>query len=494
MTQLRPKTFLGVSGLALLIGVALGAFATGRIELGHAPEPAASAQAQAPIVPVQMPLPTVSFAAVAETIKPSVININTVSRSAFQGRTPFEEFFGEEFFRRFFGELPERIPQRSLGSGVIVDPKGIALTNAHVVERATDIEVITLDGSKHKAKIVGLDRKTDLAVLRLDDGKATFRAAKLGDSDRTQVGDWVLAVGSPFGLQATVTAGIISAKARQIGQGPFDDFLQTDAAINPGNSGGPLVNMQGEIIGINTAIVAGGSGIGFAIPSNMARKIYTELLDKGRVTRGWLGVQIQPLTPELAREFSAKDVRGVLVSDVVPDSPAAKAGIQRGDVLIEFDGKKLETPVDLQRAVGLFSPGQSARLKVWRDKGEKSVEIKVGEAPDEREARERPSGRPRSLLGLEVRPITPELAQRFNLKSTEGVFVARVEEGSAAAEAGIQRGDIVKQIKRQNVLTNVRSLSDFERATRDVKEGDQVAFLLQRGQMSLYVAFTVSRG
>src|SRR3989454_6500788 len=199
--------------------------------------------------------------------------------------------------------------------------------------------------------------------------------------------------------------------------------------------------MQGEVIGINTAIVAGGSGIGFAIPSNMARKIYTELLDKGRVTRGWLGVQVQPLTAELAREFSVKDAVGVLVSDVVPDSPAAKAGIQRGDVLIEFDGKRLEGPLDLQRGVGLFAPGQSAKVKGWRDQSEKAIEVKVGEAPDERAAREHPGARPRSTLGLEVRPITPELAQRFNLKSTEGVFVARVEEGSAAAEAGIQRGD-----------------------------------------------------
>src|SRR5213593_1155283 len=293
MMELRRKTFLGALAIAVLVGVALGVLARGQVR--PTPGPAPSSQIPVPIVPVQMPLPTVSFAAVAEVIKPSVININTVSRGVgVQGRTPFEEFFGEEFFRRFFGELPERIPQRSLGSGVIVDPKGIALTNAHVVERATDIEVITLDGGKHKAKILGVDKKTDLAVLRLDDGKSTFRAAKLGDSDRAQVGDWVLAVGSPFGLQATVTAGIISAKARQIGQGPFDDFVQTDAAINPGNSGGPLVNMQGEVIGINTAIVAGGSGIGFAIPSNMARKIYTELLDKGRVTRGWLGVQVQP--------------------------------------------------------------------------------------------------------------------------------------------------------------------------------------------------------
>src|SRR5207249_10716609 len=186
--------------------------------------------------------------------------------------------------------------QRSLGSGVIVDQTGIALTNAHVVEKATEIEVVTLDGGKHRAKVIGVDKKTDLAVLKLDDGKGTFKYARLGDSDRAQVGDWVLAVGSPFGLQATVTAGIISAKARQLDQGPFDDFLQTDAAINPGNSGGPLVNMQGEVIGINTAIVAGGSGIGFAIPSNIARKIYTELRGRGRVTRGWLGVAIPPLT------------------------------------------------------------------------------------------------------------------------------------------------------------------------------------------------------
>jgi len=406
------------------------------------------------------------------------------------GRTPFEEFFGEEFFRRFFGEPPERIPQRSLGSGVIVDPTGIALTNAHVVERATDIEVITLDGSKHRAKVIGLDKKTDLAVLKLDDGKSTFRFARLGDSDKVQVGDWVIAVGSPFGLQSTVTAGIVSAKARQIGQGPFDDFLQTDAAINPGNSGGPLVNMQGEVVGINTAIVAGGSGIGFAIPSNMARRIYVELRDKGRVTRGWLGVSIQPLSPELAREFGVKTTDGVLINEVVPESPAAKAGLQRGDVILEFEGKKLEGPGDLQRAVGLTAPEQTAKLKVWRDQSEKTLVVRIGQAPDEREARERQGGRARSLLGLEVRPITPDVAARLNLRSTDGVLVARVEDGSSAAEAGIQRGDIIKQVNRQTV----RTLADFERLTRDAKAGDRLTVLLQRGPMSLYVAFTVGRG
>src|SRR5207302_145297 len=296
------------------LGIVVGGRAASR---GEAPRAPATDTAPLPAVSAQIPLQSNTFARIAEAIKPAVININTISRGGALGRTPFEEFFGEEFFKRFFGELPERIPQRSLGSGVVVDPSGIALTNAHVIEGATSI-------------------------------------------------------------------GIISAKARQIGQGPFDDFLQTDAAINPGNSGGPLVNLAGEVIGINTAIVAGGTGIGFAIPSNMARRIYGELLAKGRVTRGWLGVSIQPLTPELARSFGAKDSRGVLVSDVMRDSPAAKAGLQTGDILLEFDGKKLEGPGDLQRAVGLAPPGTTARTRVWRDRGEKTLDLKIGDAPDER--------------------------------------------------------------------------------------------------------------
>jgi serine protease Do len=496
MMHLKRRTFAIALMVAVVVGLGLGAFATSRgDQRGY--QPAMSTTIDAPIIPVQMPVNTATFAKVAETIKPAVININTVSRVAsggppgVQGRTPFEEFFGEEFFRRFFGGDPERMPQRSLGSGVIIDPSGIALTNAHVVEKATEIEVITIDGSKHRAKVVGADKKTDLAVLRLDDGKGSFRAARLGDSEKVAVGDWVLAVGSPFGLQSTVTAGIVSAKARQIGAGPFDDFLQTDAAINPGNSGGPLVNMQAEVIGINTAIVAGGSGIGFAIPSNMARKIYTELLAKGKVSRGWLGVSIQPLTPELAKSFGAKDTKGILVSDVVPDSPAAKAGLKPGDIVLEFEDKKVEAPGDLQRGVGLTSPGGDVRLKIWRDQGEKSVTVKVGEAPEEREARGPNSGRAaKSALGLEARPITPEVARQLNLPSAEGVVVTRVDDGSAAAEAGVQRGDVIREINRHRV----RSMADFERLTRDVKEGDRLTVLLQRGPMSLYVAFTVGQG
>jgi serine protease Do len=474
--------------LLLLLALALGGLGGYAVSTGTERRDRATTSPPLPaipILPVQMPLTTNTFAKVAEAIKPAVININTLTRGS-AGRTPFEEFFGEEFFRRFFGEAPERIPQRSLGSGVIVDPTGIALTNAHVVERATDIEVITLDGHKHKAKVTGIDKKTDLAVLKLDDSKGPFPAARLGDSDKIQVGDWVIAVGSPFGLQATVTAGIISAKARHLNQGPFDDFLQTDAAINPGNSGGPLVNMSGEVVGINTAIVAGGSGIGFAIPSNMARRIYTELVAKGKVTRGWLGVSIQPLTPELAKSFGAKDDKGVLISDVVPDSPAARGGFQPGDILVEFEGKRMEGPADLQRAVGLKSPGATAKVRVLRDRGEKTLEVRIGEAPDEREASPR-QGRGRSLLGLDVRPITPEIARQLNLRSTEGVVVARIDESSAAAEAGVQPRDVIREINRQRI----RNMTDFDRLTKDVKEGDRLTVLLQRGPTSLYVAFTV---
>ncbi len=487
MIQLTKRTFATVLALAVLGGAVAGGFAVsgGESTLGRS----APGAPTVPVLPVQLPVATSTFAKVAEAVRPAVININTLSRGGGLGRTPFEEFFGEEFFRRFFGELPERIPQRSLGSGVIVDPSGIALTNAHVIERATEIEIITLDGKKHRAKVIGADRKTDLAVLKLDDGRTTFPYARLGDSDRVQVGDWVLAVGSPFGLQATVTAGIISAKARQIGQGPFDDFLQTDAAINPGNSGGPLVNMAGEVIGINTAIVAGGTGIGFAIPANMAKKIYTELVAKGKVSRGWLGVSIQPLTPDLAKSFGAKEERGVLIADVMADSPAARAGLQPGDIILEFDGKKLEGPADLQRAVGLAAPGATAKTRIWRDHAEKTVELKIGDVPDERELAARGS-RGKSVLGLDVRPITPDVARQLNLRSTDGVVVTRVEDGSAAADAGVQRGDVIREVNRQRI----RNLGDFERLTKDLKEGDRMTVLLQRGPLSLYVAFTVGAG
>ncbi len=484
MIQLGRKMFVAVIIVSLAAGVGLGGWGAGAVERVKV-RPVLT-QIQAPIVPAALPLPSGTFAQVAAAVKPAVININTVMRGT--ARTPFEEFFGEEFFRRFFGEAPPEIVQRSLGTGVIVDPSGIALTNAHVVERAAEIEAVTADGKKHKVKIVGMDKRTDLAVLRLLGG-GPYQAASLGDSDKVNVGDWVLAIGSPFGLEQTVTAGIISAKGRVIGQGPFDDFLQTDAAINPGNSGGPLVNMSGQVVGINTAIVAQGQGLGFAIPMNMARKVYTELVAKGKVTRGWLGVSVQPLTPELAKSFGAKDTQGVLIADVIQDSPAHKAGLQAGDIILEFDGRKIDAPAELQRSVGLTAPGKTAQVKLWRERAEKQVEIKIAETPEESQAL-RSSSKGKSLLGMEVRPISPELARQLNLRDPSGVIVARVDEGSAAAQAGIQRGDVIREVNRQKV----KGMGDFDRLTKDLKEGDRLTVLLQRGPMSLYVAFTVGRG
>jgi serine protease Do len=490
MISVKHSTLAVMLVVAVALGIGLGSWGAGA---GDAVKVAQSPPAgiQAPIVPTALPIPSGSFAQVAESVGPAVININTVTHGAI-GRTPIEEYFGEEFFRRFFGDVPERqYQQRSLGSGVIVDRSGIALTNAHVVERATDIEVVTADGKKHKAKLVGVDRKTDLAVLRLQ-GSGPFSAAGLGDSDRVKVGDWVLAIGSPFGLQQTVTAGIISAKSRVIGQGPYDDFLQTDAAINPGNSGGPLVNMSGEVIGINSAILSrtGNSvGIGFAIPVNLAKRIYTELVAKGKVTRGWLGVSIQPLTPELATSFGLKEPKGVLISDVVEGSPAEKAGLAAGDIIVEFDRKKVESPQELQRVVAQTEPGKATPVKVWRDKGDKTLEIKIGETPDESVAL-RSGNRGKSLLGLEVRPVTPEIARQLNLRGTEGVVVVRVDDESPAAEAGLQRGDVIRELNQQRV----RSMQEYDRATKDLKEGDRVTVLLQRGAQALYVAFTVVRG
>ncbi len=490
MISFKRSTLVFLMLLAAVVGAGLGTWGAGAVDLAK-PTRAVRAGVQAPILPAALPVPSGSFSQVAETVAPAVVNINTVTRGP-AGRTPIEEFFGEEFFRRFFGEIPEREQiQKSLGSGVIVDLSGIVLTNAHVVERATDIEVVTADGKKHKAKLVGVDRRTDLAVLKLAGG-GPYPAATLGDSDKMKVGDWVLAIGSPFGLQQTVTAGIISAKGRSIGQGPFDDFLQTDAAINPGNSGGPLVNMSAEVIGINSAILSrsgGNVGIGFSIPANMAKRIYTELVAKGKVTRGWLGVSIQPLTPELAKGFGLKEPKGVLISDVVQDSPADKAGIAAGDIITEFDKKKVETPQDLQKVVALTTPGKGVPIRVWRDKSEKTLEIKIGETPDDNVAL-KSTNKSKTLLGLDVRPITPDIARQLNLRGQDGVVVFSVEDDSPAAEAGLQRGDLIREVNRQRV----RNLHDFERATKDIKEGDRITVLVQRGQQSLYVAFTVAKG
>jgi len=491
MMQLRRRTLGLWLVVAVLVGAGIGALGAGSFAQLGAQAPAVSA----PIIRVASPESSNTFRQVAAAVGPAVVNINTVTvvRNPFAGqRSPMEEFFGEEFFRRFFGG-PREFTQKSLGSGVIIDPTGIALTNAHVVEGASEIEVVSADGKKHKAKVLGADARSDIAVLKLQDG-ANYPAARLGDSDGMQVGDWVLAIGSPFGFTQSVTAGIISAKSRVLDGGPVTDFLQTDAAINPGNSGGPLVNMTGEVIGINTAIASrtgAYQGVGFAIPSNVAKRIYTELTTRGKVSRGWLGVSVQALTPELAKSFGTSEETGVLIADVVEGSPAEKGGLKSGDVILEFNGKRVAAPGDLQRAVGLSGPGSAAKLKVLRDKSERTVEIKIGEAPDEAAlAARQPGAKAKSLLGLEVKPLTADVARQLGLRGSDGVVVVAVEDGSPAEGAGIQPGDVVREVNR----AKVRTLPEFEKATQGLKEGDRVTLLLQRGGSALFVAFTVGHG
>ena len=318
---------------------------------------------------------------------------------------PFEEFFGPGSG----GDGPsEGSQQKSLGSGFIIDREGYIVTNNHVVENADEIKVKLADGKEFEAKVVGRDPKTDLALIKIK-GSADLHPLNMGNSDDLKVGSWVVAVGSPFGLEQTVTAGIVSAKGRTIGAGPYDNFIQTDASINPGNSGGPLINTRGEVIGINTAIIASGQGIGFAIPANMAKNVVPQLKDKGKVTRGWLGVSIQEVTPELAQSFGIKDKQGALVAEVFKGSPAERAGIEQGDVIVEFDGKQIKESKDLPQAVAATPVGKSVSLKLSRNGKAISKDLKVAEMDEKTtEVAKAPTGK---KLGIGVQNITPDIAQ-----------------------------------------------------------------------------------
>jgi serine protease Do len=327
-----------------------------------------------------------SFSQLAKIASPSVVNISAVRITGKRDLLPFGDWFGEdsplnEFFKRFFGDRkPKDSEQESLGSGFVIDADGLILTNNHVVEKAKEIQVSLSDGRRFQAKVVGRDPKTDIALILIETG-TPLTPLRLGDSDQAEVGEWVLAIGSPFGLGNTVTAGIVSAKYRRIGAGPYDDFIQTDASINPGNSGGPLLNTKGEVIGINTAIFSqsGGSiGIGFAIPINMAKDLLPQL-KKGEVIRGWLGVRIQKVTPELAEKFGLAEAKGALVSEVTQGGPADDAGIVRGDVIVAFDGREIKTMPDLPYIVGVTPVGKTVKVEIIRKGKKKTLEVKVGE-------------------------------------------------------------------------------------------------------------------
>jgi serine protease Do len=450
-------------------------------------------QAASPALKKEAP---VSFADLADEVAHSVVNISTTQvvkgspmRPFLERNAPFHDFFGEDFFKRFFGDIPQgEMRSHALGSGFVIDENGSILTNNHVIEKATEIKVKFENGKEYDAKVIGRDPKTDLALIQTKVDADLPKPVQLGDSDAIRVGDWVMAVGNPFGLGHTVTTGIISARGRIIGAGPYDDFLQTDAAINPGNSGGPLFNMKGEVIGINTAIVPQGQNIGFAIPVNMAKDLLPQL-KSGRIIRGWLGVMIQDITPELARPFGLEEAKGVVLSDVTKGSPADKAGLKRGDVLIRFNGKEVENAHILSRLVAATPPYTKVKVDVIRDGKQKTMTVAIGTMPQEEAGQ---------LLettmdwGLTVQDITPELARQLGLNPGEkGVVISGVEPGSPAAEAGLRRGDVIEEVHRRSI----QNLDDYNRAIEKAKENKVLLFLVKRGRGTLYVVLEpISKG
>ncbi len=433
--------------------------------------------------------PPAGWTAVAKAVMPAVVNIASARTIRGGEQAPPSPFFSDPFFRFFFGPEPAPRRERSLGSGVLVTPDGYVLTNHHVVEGAQDIRVTLADRREFRAKLVGTDPRTDLAVLRLPG--TGFPVVPLGDSDRVEVAEVVLAIGNPFGLGQTVTMGIVSAVGRaNVGIADYEDFIQTDAAINPGNSGGALVNARGELIGINTAIFTqsgGYMGIGFAVPVNMARQVMEQLVRRGRVSRGYLGVTVQELTPALARGLGLPAARGILVAEVAPDGPAAHAGLQRGDVNTAVDGKPVDDPGHFRNLVAGLAPGTRVRLTVVRDGRERVLEAVAAELP-ERGPRAASAPVPPDPLGLSVTDLTPELAHRLGLPpGTPGAVVAEVLPGGLAAEAGLRPGDVIREVNRQPV----RSAREFARAVERAR-GQNLVLLIQRDGSTAYLV--VERG
>jgi serine protease Do len=427
-------------------------------------------------------------AEIAESVRPAVVNISTMRTVKMHGG--MNPFFDDPFFRKFFGDqfrTPRERKTANLGSGVIVDSKGFILTANHVIQGADEIKVTLSDKREFKGKIIGADSMTDIGIIKIEADNLPTIA--WGDSDRLRVGETVLAIGSPYGLNQTVTMGIVSAVGRaNVGIADYEDFIQTDAAINPGNSGGALVNVRGELVGINTAIFStsgGYQGIGFAIPTNMARSVMNSLINSGKVIRGWLGVTIQNLTPELAKQFGMKEERGALVGDVIEGSPAEKAGLQRGDIIVEFAGRKIEEPNQLRNMVANTEPGQTVEMKIMRGTVRDILKVTIQDLPADMQ---KPSkGVHDNLLnGVSVVDLTTELFSSLNLpKKIKGVVVTDVDEQSPAAEL-LMRGDVVLEINRQQVT----SVNDYETLVAGIKPGKDILLLIFRNGSSLYVTLS----
>ncbi len=443
------------------------------------------------------PLGSNIFVEIAKKQNPAVVNISTKTKRRARpprpprdpkappgGKDPFQDFYD-----KFFGDRDKK-PRAGMGSGFIIDKEGYILTNNHVIDGADEIVVLIEEGSngekEYDAKLIGTDSKTDIALIKLilkEGGRTSFPALTLGNSDNLEVGEWVVAIGNPFGLSHTVTVGVVSAKERNIGSGPYDEFIQTDASINPGNSGGPLMNIKGDVIGINTAIISGNTGgnvgIGFAIPINIAKGILKDLKEKGTVTRGWLGVMIQKITPDLAESFNLDRTEGALVGDVIPNSPAEKAGIKRGDVIVKFDNHEVNTMEALPKIVGSTTPGKAVKVEVIRDGKEKILDVTIAVLKDEavKVAALNP-------VGIQVQDITPDIAQSLNLADVEGVLVSDVTPGEPGGEAGLKRGDIISEVNRTKVINT----GDYNGIASKLKAGDTALMLVKRGGTTIYVA------
>jgi serine protease Do len=443
-----------------------------------------------PNVPKQIADSSRAFSEIASSISPSVVNISTTKIMKREAvpllDDPFSEFFSP--LRDF--KMPKKWKEQSLGSGVIISPDGYIITNNHVVEQGDEIRVTLFDKRSFKAKLIGADTKTDVAIVKID--AENLYSVQWGDSDRLQVGEFVLAIGNPYGLNHTVTMGIISAVGRaNVGIADYEDFIQTDAAINPGNSGGPLVNTKGELIGINTAIFSrsgGYQGIGFAVPSNMARLVMDQLIQKGKVTRGWLGVTIQEITPELSQKFGLKSAKGALIGDVAKGSPAEKAGIKRGDIILEFNGKKVSDVGNLRNMVAQSKIGAQIPLTIMRSGKEYALQVTTTELP--KDASEvAPGNDPEDtsfegLAGLNVIDLTREISRQLGLpKDEKGVVVVRVDSGSSIEDAGMRKGDVIQEIDRKKIA----SLEDYTRVVAGVNSGDTVLMFVNRGGKKFYV-------
>jgi serine protease Do len=533
-SRLTLLTAFALGALAMLIALPIGLSGC-RYEKDLAGDAQAAPLPAAPIVPLPAqaqaqdrqlgPLP--SLAPLVKQLRPVVVNINSrfkprrmAQRRGLPQQRPRNNPFDqgpdsgddeqdpmERFFRFFGGQQPDEGERHGLGSGFLIG-NGMVLTNNHVVEiqdpgsnkfrPMDDIKVITDETSavgarEYTAKVIGNDPKTDIALLKLEGERVNeLKGAVLGDSDSLQVGDYVIAIGEPFGLQATVTAGIVSAKERALGPtSVYSDFLQTDAAINPGNSGGPLFNLRGEVVAVATAIIGGANTIGFAIPIAVVKQILPQLEKTGRVVRGFLGVQPQPITQDMVDNLGLKSTQGALVADVVKDSPAEKAGIKPGDVITTVNGKPVADNNQLTREVGAIPPAQTVKLDVVREGKQRQVEVKLAERPDEIETaarggrqageQDKSSGDP---LGVRVQDLTPELAQRARVDpGTKGVVVTDVASDSPAAEAGIDPGDVILEINRQTV----QSVADYKKAVSKLKKGEKALVRVRSGQLAQYV-------